>query len=55
MGNSGDYVCDQEKQRAKRAAERSGDSESVALYKELKNKLKTTVRSAKLHFVAAIT
>ena len=35
-----------EKQRAKRAAERSGGSESVALYKQLKNKLKTT---AKLH------
>ena len=38
-----------EKQRAKRAAELSGSSESLALYKQLKNKLKTVVQSAKLH------
>jgi len=38
-----------EKQQAKQAAEHFRSSEAIALYKQLKNKLKATIQSVKFH------
>lgn len=40
-----------EKQKAKCIAKKSGNDDNIALYKCHKNDLKTTIHSAKLHFL----
>ena len=43
-----------EKNKAKRRAANATSTVNIALYKKLKNKLKTTVHEAKLHYLTVL-